>query len=357
MTSDETMIMDPERCWQAVLERDPRHDGSFVYAVRSTGIYCRSTCPSRRPRRANVTFYPLPEGAEAAGYRPCRRCHPRQAISPEPVIERVRAVCRYIEENLDKALTLDALGRRFDTSPYHLQRTFVRLVGVSPREYAEACRMARIRAALADDDDIAGAVYDAGYGSGSRLYAQADAHLGMTPATYRRGGRGIEMLYTMVDSPLGTLLVAATEKGICAVRLGPDETALEREFLSDFAAARAERDDLALAGWVSEILRHLEGREPHLRLPLDIRATAFQRQVWQALQDIPYGSTRTYAEIAAAIGRPKAVRAVGSACGANPVALLIPCHRVVQSGGGLGGYRWGIGIKRALLEQEKGRDD
>ncbi|MGI5917593.1 MAG: bifunctional DNA-binding transcriptional regulator/O6-methylguanine-DNA methyltransferase Ada [Anaerolineae bacterium] len=351
------IMIDDERRWRAVCERDARFDGMFVYAVRSTGIYCRPTCPARRPRRDRVRFYRLPEAAERAGYRPCRRCHPREANSPDSVTGRIRAVCRYIEEHLDEPLTLAVLSRRFGVNAHHLQRTFTRLLGVSPREYAEACRMERIRNGLRRGQEIADTVYEAGYDSGSRLYLKAAGQLGMTPATYRKRGRGMDVLYTVVDSPLGQLLVAATEKGVCAVRLGVDEAALEEGFLNDFNAARIERDDVALAGWVGEILAHLEGREPHLRLPLDIRATAFQRQVWQALQEIPYGSTRTYAEIAAAIGRPNAVRAVGGACGANPVALLIPCHRVIQSGGGLGGYRWGVEIKRALLAREREQRD
>ncbi len=339
--------------WQAVLQKDRNYDGAFVYAVRSTGIYCRPSCSSRKPNPANASFFPLPEIAEQAGFRPCKRCKPDLAAARDPRVEQVRKICRYIEAHLEDTLTLEALGIHIGLSPYHLQRTFKKVTGISPRQYAEACRMQQIKAALNEGDDVSGALYDAGYNSSSRLYGKAAAQLGMTPGEYKRGGRNVRVLYTTVSCFLGYLLVAATDKGICSVRIGDDEVALEEGFMREFAGAVIERDDTALSGWIGEILRHLDGTRSHLELPLDVQATAFQRRVWQALQDIPYGSTATYAEIAKAIGQPAAVRAVGRACATNPTALLIPCHRVVRSDGEFGGYRWGIERKEALLRRER----
>lgn len=337
--------------WHAVVERNGELDGVFVYAIRSTGIYCRPSCPARNPKRENVTFFGTPECAQRQGYRACKRCQP-DSVEASPQVVFVREVCRYIETNVEQPLTLQRLGEHFVVSPSHLQRTFKKIVGVSPQAYLETHRLNTVKAALQQGDDISGATYAAGYGSGSRLYAKADAHLGMTPKTYREKGHATLIRYTITDSPLGKILVAATDKGICSVRLGDDATALEKELHSEFAQAETKKDDDALTEWVNAILHHLSGQEPHLDLPLDVRATAFQKQVWQALQQVPYGETRSYAELAEAIGRPKAVRATASACARNPVALVVPCHRIVRSGGGLGGYRWGVGRKEALLEQE-----
>ncbi|MFO0752466.1 MAG: bifunctional DNA-binding transcriptional regulator/O6-methylguanine-DNA methyltransferase Ada [Thermodesulfovibrionales bacterium] len=345
--------MNESKYWQAVLQRDRSYDGAFVYAVRSTGIYCRPSCASRKPKSENVSFFPLPEAAEQAGFRPCRRCKPDQAVGANPRVELVRRICRHIETHLEDPLTLETLGRRFGLSPSHLQRTFRSVAAVSPRQYAEACRMRHIKTALRKGDAIMEALHDAGYGSSSRLYGKASAQLGMTPGAYKRGGKDVPLLYTTAACPLGYLLVAATEKGICAVRIGSDETGLQEEFLREFPGARNEREASPLAGWVREIVRHLGGAQPHLELPLDVRATAFQERVWRALQEIPYGSTRTYSEIAEAIGRPTAARAVARACATNPTALLIPCHRVLRNDGGLGGFRWGIERKRALLRRER----
>jgi AraC family transcriptional regulator of adaptative response/methylated-DNA-[protein]-cysteine methyltransferase len=338
--------------WKAVIERDRASDGAFVYAVGTTGVYCRPSCPSRKPLRQNVRFYSLPELAEVDGYRPCRRCHPQLAPLADPQLDLARRLCRHIEAHFDEPLTLERLSQRFAVSPSHLQRTFKSLVGITPKAYAEACRMRSIRGALRRGDSISRALYQAGYGSSSRLYSKSDGELGMTPADYRRGGPDSRVLYTLAECVLGVLLVAATERGICAVQLGDDPAAVEAAFCSSFDAAELERDDQVLAGWVAEILAHLNGRQPHLDLPLDIRATAFQRQVWQALRDIPYGSTRSYGELARVIGQPGAARAVGRACGDNPTALLIPCHRAIRSDGGLGGYHWGLDRKRALLALE-----
>jgi AraC family transcriptional regulator of adaptative response/methylated-DNA-[protein]-cysteine methyltransferase len=339
--------------WQAVLERDARFDGAFVYAVQTTGIYCRPSCPSRKPARRHVDFYPLPEVAEQAGFRPCRRCQPDQVEGTDPQVEQARAVCRYIEAHLDGPLTLESLGRQFNQSPFHLQRTFKQVVGLSPQQYAQACRLGQVKAALRQGDDISGAAYEAGFGSLSRLYEQAGTRLGMTPGAYRDNGRGTQIAYTTTPCPLGRLLVAATERGICAVKIGDGDEELETALLAEFSQAEVRRDDAALREWIEAILRYLDGQQPHLDLPLDVQATAFQRQVWQALQEIPYGQTRSYSQVAQAIGRPKATRAVARACAANPAALIVPCHRVVRQDGRPGGYRWGPERKEALLARER----
>jgi AraC family transcriptional regulator of adaptative response/methylated-DNA-[protein]-cysteine methyltransferase len=301
--------MEEERYWQAVLDRDATLDGAFVYAVRSTGIYCRPTCPSRRPRRAQVAFFAGPAEAEAAGYRPCRRCRPQAAGPAAEEAERMAAVCRYIETHLDERLTLAALGRAFGMGPTYLQRRFKAALGISPAQYAESCRLRRIRGQLADGDDIAGATYEAGYGSASRLYSKAGGELGMTPGEYRAGGAGLALAYALADCFLGRLLVASTPRGIAAVRLGDDDGTLISGLAQEFSAAELHRDDAALAGALNAILRHLEGAAVRPDLPLDVQATAFQRRVWAALREIPYGATRTYGQVAADIGRPRAARA------------------------------------------------
>ncbi len=345
--------MTDEERWRATEARDAASDGAFVFAVASTGIYCRPSCPSRRPKRRNVAFYALPEAAERAGYRACFRCKPRETAAADPRIEAVRQTCRYIEDGDESPPTLATLAEHVGLSPHHLQRTFKRYMGISPRQYADARRLERLKSSLKAGDQVTGALYEAGYGSSSRLYEKAPAQLGMTPATYRKGGAGARIGYTIVASPLGRLLVGATERGVSAVCLGTSDGALERILRDEFPAAEIARDDAALAGWVGDILAHLDGRRPHLDLPVDVRATAFQRAVWEALRTIPYGETRSYAEVAQAIGRPAAVRAVANACAANPVAVVVPCHRVVRADGAAGGYRWGPERKKTLLATER----
>ena len=339
--------------WEAVRSRNRALDGVFVYAVRSTGIYCRPSCPSRRPKREHVQFFGSPTGAEQAGYRACRRCQPEKQTPDEPNLLLVQRMCRYLSEPRDQLPTLDALAQEFHLSPYHLQRTFKRIVGVTPRLYAEAQRLERFKAGLKQGESVTDALYEAGYPSNSSAYTQAARQFGMTPATYRAGG-GAAISYTVAESPLGWLLVAGTAKGLCAVRLGDSPGALEAELTSEFPAAVVTRDDAGLGAPVTTLLSYLHGAQPHLELPLDIRATAFQQQVWRALQAIPAGSTRSYGEVAAAIGRPAAARAVARACATNPVALVIPCHRVIREDGNMGGYRWGLERKRRLLAQEAG---
>ena len=326
-----------------MLARDRRYDGAFVYAVRSTGIYCRPSCASRRPHRDQVTFFAIPEGAEREGFRACRRCHPAQALGSDPAVALVREACR----------ALDA-GQKPTGDGHKLARAFKRVLGVTPRQYADARRVTRFKQELRRRKQVSPALYEAGYGSTSRVYEHTHAQLGMTPATYARGGAGVEIDFVTVPTSLGRLLVAATERGVCRVMLGETATMLEADLRREFDAAslRLEKGG-RLEGFVDAILSYLEGREPHLDLPLDIRATAFQRRVWQELQRIPFGETRTYTQVATAIGEPKATRAVARACATNPVALVIPCHRVVREDGDLGGYRWGVERKEALLDQER----
>jgi AraC family transcriptional regulator of adaptative response/methylated-DNA-[protein]-cysteine methyltransferase len=272
-----------------------------------------------------------------------------------PHVETVHQLCRYIEANLEGPLTLAALGARAGMSPFQLQRLFQRVIGLTPRQYADACRLGRLKSRLRQRRTVTMALYEAGYGSSSRLYERAAAQLGMTPATYQRGGRGMRIGYTLVDSPLGRLLLAATERGICAVCLGDSDRRLEKALRQEYPAAAIERDGIELGPWVAEFLNYLRGEQPNVDLPLDVQATAFQWRVWQELRSIPCGQTRTYREVARAIGQPTAARAVARACASNPVALLIPCHRVIREDGGLGGYRWGLRRKRALLDAEKAR--
>jgi AraC family transcriptional regulator of adaptative response/methylated-DNA-[protein]-cysteine methyltransferase len=338
--------------WQAVLNRDRQYDGEFVFAVRTTGIYCRPSCPARRPRRENVLFFERPAQAEVAGYRPCQRCHPAQTARPEPNLELVQAICRAIDEQVDRPPTLEELGRQFGMSPFHLQRTFKRIVGVTPKQYAAAQRAERLKRQLKEKSTVIEAIYEAGYSSSSSAYGETAGQLGMTPVVYRHGGPGAAITYTTVPCPLGKLLVAATVQGLCAVRLGDSEQELVAALAGEFPAAQMQRDEGELSLWVASIQDYLHGGEPHFDLPLDVRATAFQRRVWQALQAIPYGNTRSYSQVAAAIGQPTAARAVARACATNPVALVVPCHRVVREDGSLSGYRWGIDRKEALLAME-----
>jgi len=344
--------IDEEACWTAVINRDSGYDGRVFFGVRSTGIYCRPSCPARRPRREQVVFFQLPETAERAGFRSCKRCKPRNARTADPQIEVVRRACQYIADHSDKHSTLEDLSAHTGVSPYHLQRIFKRIVGISPRQYADAMRLEQFKTGVKSGATVTAAMYDAGYGSSSRLYESAQDKLGMTPANYRRGGKEMKITYAIVNCPFGRLLVAGTQKGVCAVRLGDTDEILKTDLLSEFPAAEVTRDDRGLGTWVAQISNHLEGKRPHLDLPLDVQATAFQWTVWEKLREIPYGSTRSYSEVARAIGRPSATRAVARACATNPVALVIPCHRVVREDKSLGGYRWGIERKKALLKQE-----
>jgi AraC family transcriptional regulator, regulatory protein of adaptative response / methylated-DNA-[protein]-cysteine methyltransferase len=342
------------RCLAAVVSHDSRMDGAFVYAVRSTGIYCRPSCPSRRPRVKQLFFFQEPEAAEKAGFRPCLRCLPRLGRS-NPQGEFVRRVCREIENSAEAegVVSLQYLAERMGMTASHIQRTFRQATGVTPRQYADALRVARLKSELRKGKDVTTALHEVSYGSPSRLYERSDAQLGMTPATYRRGGRGMKISYTIAACSLGRVLVAATERGISAVYLGDRDSELATALRKEYPRAEIQSESVEHSKWVRDIVRHLAGTNPRLNLPTDVVATAFQRRVWEALQAIPLGSTRTYSEVARLIGKPGAIRAVARACATNPTSVVVPCHRVVRSDGSLGGYRWGLERKRSLLEQER----
>ncbi len=337
-----------QACWQAVLHRDPAAEGAFYYAVRTTGVYCRPTCPSRLPKRENVVFFDSPDAARRAGFRPCLKCQPDGVSAQRQTVQRVRQIL----DTAERAPTLAELGRAVGLSPFHLQRLFKRLTGLTPRQYVLARRAERLKARLRDGAKVVEAMYDAGYGSSRALYQAADRHLGMRPSAYKHGGRGERITYTIVDSPLGRMLLAATERGICALRFGQDQ-AMVQELRKEFPLAHIVHHQEPLSSYVEAVLAHLEGRQARLDLPLDLKATAFQERVWAALREIPYGETRTYRQVAERLGMPGAARAVARACATNPVAVVVPCHRVVGSNGQLRGYRWGLERKGKLLEREK----
>ena len=342
-----------ERKWEAVAAKDSRFDGQFVFAVSSTKIYCRPSCPSRRPRRENVRFFDFPDAAEQAGFRACLRCEPQRAHVVDSRVEMVQRVCRLLDASQTETVKLADLAADAGVSTFHLQRTFKRIMGISPRQYQTARRFGNFKTLVREGEPVTQALYDSGFNSSSRLYEHAPQQLGMTPATYSRGGLGIDISYTTVASPFGRLLVAVTQRGVCAVRLANTDAELEKDLRAEFPAATIRRDDSALREPVKKILNHLTNKEPQLDLPLDIRSTAFQRQVWEQLRAIPYGQTVSYGEVAKALGKPGAVRAVGRACATNPVALVIPCHRVVREDQSLGGYRWGLERKQKLIDHER----
>jgi AraC family transcriptional regulator, regulatory protein of adaptative response / methylated-DNA-[protein]-cysteine methyltransferase len=349
-TLDMAKINQPQQ-WQAVVDRDPSQDGKFVFAVSSTGVYCRPSCAARRPRRENVSFFSRPEEAEKAGFRACLRCRPKAIGNAQSNV--VKAMCRYIERHLDEPVTLAQLAREFHQSPFHLQRTFKAVLGITPRAYADSCRMDQLKENLRAGHSVTRAMYDAGYGSSSRLYERTASQLGMTPDKYRRGAVAATIRYTCTDSPVGRMLIAATDKGICAIQFANSDEELESGLKHEFPFAIRRRDDAALRTWEQNLLRQMHGHKLNSALPLDIQATAFQRKVWTHLQSIPFGATRSYSEVAKAIRRPTAVRAVARACATNRIAIAIPCHRVVRENGDMGGYRWGIERKKTLLEMEQ----
>lgn len=345
---------DDEARWKAVLARDPTADRRFVYAVSTTGVYCRPTCPSRRPKRSNIRFFGDGASAERAGFRACRRCRPG---TPDAQSEAVRRACDLIERS-EKPPGLAELAEAAGLSPYHFHRIFRRTLGVTPKEYAAMQRSQRLQRDLAGGAPVAEAIYGAGFGSGSRVYEHADATLGMTPAAYRRGGEGMLIRHAVVPSELGPVIVAATGRGVCMIEFGDTEEELAERLKARFPKARLEPADDTLRAWVAAVADYVRVPSRGLRLPVDMLGTAFQQRVWKALAELPVGTTVDYSELAARIGSPKAVRAVAGACAANPVALAVPCHRVIGRDGSLTGYRWGTGRKRALIEGEKatGRD-
>lgn len=342
-------LSDPR--WAAVVARDRESDGRFVYAVRSTGVYCRPSCPSRLAKPENVAFYPTPSSAALAGFRACRRCKPERLPLAAQHAAKVAELCRFIEAT-DNPPTLDELAKHSGMSAYHLHRVFKSITGVTPRAYAAAHRARRVRQELRRSATVTEAIYGAGYNSNGRFYEECHQVLGMTPGEYRAGGANTEIRFAIGACSLGSILVAQSARGVCAILMGDDPEALAHDLQDRFPAARLIGADAAFEQLVARVVGFVEAPGLGLDLPLDVRGTAFQQRVWQALQAIPAGETASYAEIARRIGSPKSVRAVAGACAANTLAVAIPCHRVVRSDGGFGGYRWGVERKRALLERE-----
>jgi len=337
--------------WRAVVARDPAADARFVYGVRTTGVYCRPSSASRLPRPENVEFFDTPQAAEAAGYRPSRRAAGDRSSLAARHAELVAGACRLIEAS-EQAPDLKSLAAQAGLSPYHFHRVFRSVTGLTPKAYADAHRAERMRGRLGRGASVTQAIYDAGFNSNGRFYATSARVLGMRPAAYRRGGRDTDIRFAIGECTLGSILVAQSERGVCAIMLGDDPDALARDLQDQFPQANLIGGDAGFERLVARVVGLVEAPGIGLDLPLDVRGTAFQQRVWQALRDIPAGSTASYAEIAARIGAPRAVRAVARACATNPLALAIPCHRVVRSDGGLSGYRWGAERKQALLRRE-----
>jgi AraC family transcriptional regulator of adaptative response/methylated-DNA-[protein]-cysteine methyltransferase len=342
--------MENELYWKAVRANDARFDGAFVLGVKTTGIYCKPSCRARLPKRENVDFYVSPELAERSGFRACKRCRPRDVESIDPQTAKIIRACELIES--DEFSSLDTLSEAVGLSSFHLQRSFKEIIGISPKKYAEAKRMERFKEELRGGSEVVDAMYDAGFGSSSRLYEKAAENMGMTPAVYKKGGVGMKINYTVADCELGKLLVARTKRGVCSVTFGDDTSSLRAGLAKEFPNAEIDEDAKELKTAIDAILKYLAGKSRRLVLPLDLQATAFQMQVWDFLRKIPYGETRSYSEVAEAIGDKKKVRAVAQACAKNRVAVVIPCHRVVASDGKLSGYRWGVERKKKLLESE-----
>ena len=337
--------------WNAVLARDETMDGAFVTGVRTTGIYCRPSCPAKHPHQANVVFFTGTDEAEEAGFRPCKRCNPRENVSARS--ELVQHICQYIDTNLDEKLTLARLSREAGISPFHFQKVFKRVLGISPRQYIETKRLDKLKRSLRRGETVTNALYDAGFTSRSRLYEGPSNSLGVYPGLFRRGGEGLRIRYTIIDSPVGRLLLGATRDGVCAVCMGASNEAVEAALREDYYAADLYRDDKAMKDWAEHFSEYFKGHEFPRNLPIDVQATAFQWKVWKHIQDIPYGQTVSYAKIAERIGDPRAVRAVANACARNHVALIVPCHRIVGSKGELRGYKWGVKRKQAILSMER----
>lgn len=341
---------DAER-WDALMRRDAGMDGAFTYAVLTTGVYCRPSCAARRPRRENVRFFASPAAAERAGFRPCKRCRPGEAPPAARRAALIADACRRIEQ-AEELPSLETLAGVAGLSRFHFHRLFKAVTGVTPKAYAQGHRRARLRDELARSETVTAAIYGSGFNSNARFYAAASNLLGMTPTAFRAGGCGETLRFAVGDCSLGSILVAASGKGICAIALGDDPEALLRDLQDRFPRARLVGADAGFERLVARAIAVVEAPGRDHELPLDIRGTAFQQRVWQALRRIPAGTTASYAEIAARLGTPKAVRAVAQACAANPIAVAIPCHRVVRTDGSLSGYRWGVARKRALIARE-----
>lgn len=342
--------METEILWQAVKNNDARFNGAFVYGVNSTKIFCKPSCASRLPKRENVQFFDSAKQAETEGFRSCLRCLPKSELA-NPQIESVIRACELLES--EESVSLEDLSAKLDLSQAHLQKLFKEIIGVSPKKYAEAKRLEKFKDEIKKGSDVTNAMYEAGFNSSSRLYENASAKLGMTPKTYAKKGENMRINYTIADCDLGKLLVARTEKGVCAVTFGDDEKTLTENLRNEFKNAEIAENEGNLKEFVEAILANLEGANKTLDLPLDLQATAFQMRVWEILRTIPYGETVSYSDIAEKLGNKNAVRAVATACASNRVALVIPCHRVIGKSGDLSGYRWGIERKKAILESEK----
>jgi AraC family transcriptional regulator of adaptative response/methylated-DNA-[protein]-cysteine methyltransferase len=352
--SDQPAPVTEDRAWRAVVQRDARFDGTFVYAVRSTGVFCKPSCASRKPLRTNTRFFVTPDDAEAAGFRACRRCRPSDASfrdAADVSVERARA---FLDRHADRGVSLRELASEVKRSPSHLQRSFKRATGLSPKEYQDAQRVKQLKSRLRAGDTVSRATYEAGFGSSSRVYERADRELGMTPAAFRRGGRGVTIAYTVAATPLGRVLVATTGRGVCAVELGATDDEVVAALQGDFPQATIARGDNQHAEWVSAVVNAV--RDPYhvidARIPLDMHGSAFQQRVWRALRAIPSGARRSYSDVAKAIGQPSAARAVARACATNRLAVIVPCHRVVRGDGELAGYKWGTERKKRLLDKE-----
>lgn len=336
--------------WRATMSRDPRADGTFVLAVRSTHIYCRPSCPARRPLRRNVVFFRTGAEAEHQGFRACLRCRPNEVAGPVALVEKA---ARQLAQTDEDNVRFGQLAAKLGTTGATLRRAFLQTTGLRPRDLSAAFRLTQFKKMLRAGKSIADALYETGYGSTSRIYERSDAQLGMTPATYRKGGKNMKLGYAIAKSSLGKVLVAATERGVSAVYLGDADSKLVEELHAEYPGAEINLAGGSFERWVKEIVQRVAGNPPRLELPLDLQATAFQRRVWQELQRIPRGSTRTYSQVAKALGNPKAVRAVARACATNPVSIVVPCHRVIREDGSLAGYRWGLSRKQQLLAQER----
>jgi AraC family transcriptional regulator of adaptative response/methylated-DNA-[protein]-cysteine methyltransferase len=339
-----------EQYWRAFMARDARADGTFILGVTSTKIYCRPSCPARRPLRRNVVFFGNGEEAEKQGFRPCLRCKPNEKSGALQIVERAT---RELAGSEDDVFRVATLAGKLDVTPSALRRAFQQVTGLAPRDLADALRLNRFKSLLRAGRNITDALYETGYGSSSRVYERSDAQLGMTPAAYQKGGKGMKLEYTIAKSPMGKVLVAGTEKGVSAVYLGEAEHKLIGELREEYPHAEIAPAKESYQRWVAEIVRQIEGKPSSLELPLDVQGTAFQRRVWQELQRIPRGTTRTYTQVAQALGQPKAVRAVARACATNPVSIVVPCHRVIRGDGNLAGYRWGLSRKEQLLNAER----
>lgn len=344
-------MMNNEIFWQAMTTNDARFNGIFFVTVKTTKIYCKPTCTARLPKRENIEFVRTWQEAENKGFRACLRCHPKLEKTIDPQIETVLRACEILERA--ENISLEDLSAELNLSPYHLQRTFKEIIGVSPKKYAENLRLEKFKSEIKQGSDVVTAMYESGYGSSSRLYENISDKLGMTPKTYQKGGKGMKIDYTITNCELGKMLVARTEKGVCAVTFGDDESYLTEKLQEEYKQAEIKKDETNLKEYVEAILQNLSGKNKRIVLPIDVQATAFQMQVWEALRKIPYGKTLSYKQVAESLGNPKAVRAVARACATNRVAVVIPCHRVVGSDGSLSGYRWGIERKKKLIETEK----